>query len=116
MQMQMQMGSVDFDDEETPFTSSSPSASASASARKGHTFNFETSSVLPHVPSDLPKSSSIFKLLRMRHMRSIYVVLIKAKINMLLPFGPLAIALHYLTGKHVCICVLSPSKCHTLTN
>ncbi|XP_027340043.1 vacuolar cation/proton exchanger 2-like isoform X2 [Abrus precatorius] len=76
---------VDYDDD-TPF-SSSPSAS------KVHTFNFETS-------VDLRKSS-LFNILRItRFSRSIYVVLIKAKINMLLPFGPLAILLHYLTGHH----------------
>ncbi|GAA0155841.1 transporter [Lithospermum erythrorhizon] len=33
-------------------------------------------------------------------LRSIYVVLIKAKINVLLPFAPLAILLHYTTKKH----------------
>ncbi|KAJ4796601.1 vacuolar cation/proton exchanger [Rhynchospora pubera] len=35
-----------------------------------------------------------------RILKSIYIVLIKAKINVLLPFGPLAVILHYLTGKH----------------
>lgn len=40
-------------------------------------------------------------------LRSIYIVLIKAKINMLLPFGPLAILLHYLTGKHGLVFLLS---------
>ncbi|XP_078165056.1 vacuolar cation/proton exchanger 2-like [Carex rostrata] len=35
-----------------------------------------------------------------RILMSIYVVLIKAKINVLLPFGPLAVILHYTTGKH----------------
>ncbi|XP_061373145.1 vacuolar cation/proton exchanger 3-like [Gastrolobium bilobum] len=85
------MGSVekkmDLDfDEEIPF-SSSPSTS------KVRTLNFERT-------VDLPKSS-FFNILRARCIsRSIYVVLIKAKINMLLPFGPLAILLHYLTGKH----------------
>nr|GMD35416.1 vacuolar cation/proton exchanger 5 isoform X3 [Ipomoea batatas] len=33
-------------------------------------------------------------------LRSIYIVLIRAKINVLLPFGPLAILLHHVTGKH----------------
>jgi Ca2+:H+ antiporter len=36
-----------------------------------------------------------------RILMSIYIVLIKAKINVLLPFGPLAVILHYVTGKHV---------------
>ncbi|KAJ3673680.1 hypothetical protein LUZ60_005672 [Juncus effusus] len=35
-----------------------------------------------------------------RILMSIYIVLIKAKINVLLPFGPLAVILHYTTGKH----------------
>ncbi|KAG0497483.1 hypothetical protein HPP92_002174 [Vanilla planifolia] len=37
---------------------------------------------------------------RNRLWMSIYTVIFKAKINMLLPFGPLAIILHYLTEKH----------------
>lgn len=36
-----------------------------------------------------------------RLLKNIYIVLIDAKINVLLPFGPLAVVLHYLTGKHV---------------
>lgn len=39
--------------------------------------------------------------IRIRPLRSAYIVLVRAKINVLLPFGPLAILLHYLTGKHV---------------
>ncbi|RDY01543.1 Vacuolar cation/proton exchanger 2, partial [Mucuna pruriens] len=77
-----QMGSVedkiDLDDDDAPFASSSLSA-----------FNFETSVV------NL-RRSSFFNITRIS--RSVYVVLIKAKINILLPFGPLAIFLHYLTG------------------
>ncbi|XP_019436160.1 PREDICTED: vacuolar cation/proton exchanger 2-like isoform X2 [Lupinus angustifolius] len=42
-------------------------------------------------PLHLPKSFQI---------RTVYLVLIKPKINVLLPFGPLAILLHYLTPKH----------------
>ncbi|XP_011620859.1 vacuolar cation/proton exchanger 3 isoform X2 [Amborella trichopoda] len=42
----------------------------------------------------------ISKRSRNRVFTSIYIVLIKAKINLLLPCGPLAILLHYLTGKH----------------
>ncbi|CAA6659274.1 unnamed protein product [Spirodela intermedia] len=38
---------------------------------------------------------------------SLYVVLFKAKINLLLPFGPMAILLHYLTRKHGWVFVLS---------
>ncbi|KAJ1428452.1 Sodium/calcium exchanger membrane region [Sesbania bispinosa] len=76
---------LDFD-EEIPL-------SATSSASKVHPFSFEPRVALP--------KSSILNLLRTRRIsRSIYVVLIKAKINALLPFGPLAILLHYLTGKH----------------
>lgn len=81
-------------DEETPFGSSSPSSASKPS----RIFNFETD-----VPLPLPKSSSssFFNLARTRRIsRSIYVVLIRAKINVLLPFGPLAILLHYITAKH----------------
>ncbi|XP_057451363.1 vacuolar cation/proton exchanger 2-like [Lotus japonicus] len=79
---------LDFDDEEAaPFSSSSPSSSVS----KVHPFNFETAVA----------ASSLFKSLRARRVsRSVYLVLIKARINVLLPFGPLAILLHYITGKH----------------
>ena len=77
-------------DEEIPF-------STSQGTRKVHSFDFETS----HIGSHAALSTSwIFKKMRTAPLRSVYIVLIKAKINMLLPFGPLAILLHYLTGKH----------------
>eukprot|EP00268_Persea_americana_P046969 TRINITY_DN4859_c0_g1_i3.p1 TRINITY_DN4859_c0_g1~~TRINITY_DN4859_c0_g1_i3.p1 ORF type:complete len:437 (+),score=73.94 TRINITY_DN4859_c0_g1_i3:522-1832(+) len=41
-----------------------------------------------------------FQWIRNRLLKNIYVVLIKAKINVLLPFGPLAVVLHYVTGNH----------------
>eukprot|EP00268_Persea_americana_P046970 TRINITY_DN4859_c0_g1_i4.p1 TRINITY_DN4859_c0_g1~~TRINITY_DN4859_c0_g1_i4.p1 ORF type:complete len:422 (+),score=70.87 TRINITY_DN4859_c0_g1_i4:717-1982(+) len=47
---------------------------------------------------DVPRVISPWR--RNRLLMNIYIVLIKAKINVLLPFGPFAIALHYLTGKH----------------
>ncbi|KAL5056738.1 hypothetical protein RYX36_028342 [Vicia faba] len=80
-------------DEETPFSSSPPATSITT---KPHSFHFDSS--LP-----LPKSSSSFlnHSSARRMSRSIYIVLIKAKINLLLPFGPLAIFLHYFTAKHV---------------
>ncbi|KAI9084464.1 hypothetical protein K1719_033452 [Acacia pycnantha] len=80
---------VDFD-EEVPFSSST-------NPGKVHAFQSETSHVLSSVNL---ASLSISKQIGIRPIRSIYVVLIKAKINMLLPFGPLAILIHYLTGKH----------------
>ncbi|KAL1369906.1 hypothetical protein HN51_000255 [Arachis hypogaea] len=119
----MRMESPDFDEEEeiplkeeTSFTSSSSSPTKGGlthhghshshshgnhhnhSNRNSHAFSFETTTAAVLSP-DLPKSS-VFRLLRITRIRSLYVVLIKAKINLLLPFGPLAIALHYLTGKH----------------
>lgn len=61
--------------------------------RKMHTFEHigSLAAVVQHTP----------RRTRNRILLSIYIVLIKAKINVLLPFGPLAIILHYLTGKHV---------------
>ncbi|KAI3941046.1 hypothetical protein MKW92_045322 [Papaver armeniacum] len=83
--------------------------SSSPTARKIHAF--DTSS---HVASlvDIPYSAtasyySSSKRLRNRALMSIYIVLIKAKINVLLPFGPLAIILHYTTGKHGWVFFLS---------
>ncbi|XP_045807059.1 vacuolar cation/proton exchanger 2-like [Trifolium pratense] len=92
---------TDFD-EETPFSSTSSTSSA-PSKQQPHTFHFDSSS---SSSVTLPKSSSsttsFFNHSRTRRIsRSIYLVLIKAKINILLPFGPLAIFLHYFTGKHV---------------
>ncbi|XP_019194228.1 PREDICTED: vacuolar cation/proton exchanger 2-like [Ipomoea nil] len=81
-------------DEEIPF-SSSPARS------KMETLHYETSH--NHVGSPGSSSSSlrfIKKMHRISILRSIYIVIIKAKINVLLPFGPLAILLHYVTGKH----------------
>ncbi|KAJ6433135.1 hypothetical protein OIU84_020205 [Salix udensis] len=83
-------------DEEIPF-------SASATRKKVHPFDSEIN-IASHV--DMSKSW-ILKRIQMGPLRSIYIVLIKAKINMLLPFGPLAILLHYLTGKHGLVFLLS---------
>lgn len=91
----MQMGHVEEtidlkSDEDIPFNSSH-------TASKACTFDFEAS----HFVSQVIPSHSWVEQMRFRPLRSIYIVLIKAKINMLLPFGPLAISLHYLTGNHV---------------
>lgn len=84
---------VDLDsDEETPFSSTHPT-------NKMQSTQFETT----RISSSPTHVSHPWALRRMRHIRvfrSIYIVLIKAKINMLLPFGPLAIVMHYVTGKH----------------
>lgn len=92
LQMGAQEENIDLDtDEKIPFRSSQ-------AARKLHPFDLEAS----HVGSHTGVSDFwIVKHARLRYLRSIYVVIFKAKINVLLPFGPVAILLHYLTGKHV---------------
>ena len=83
-------------DEEIPFSSSQ-------ATDKLQNFHFETprSILEPNISSSWASNNLGNSLIR-----SIYIVLIKAKINVLLPFGPLAILLHYLTGKHVRYTVL----------
>ncbi|KAE8637309.1 hypothetical protein CSA_004524 [Cucumis sativus] len=61
-----------------------------------HSFDCETAAVRSSPDTRWWKTSNI----RIRPLRSAYIVLVRAKINVLLPFGPLAILLHYLTGKH----------------
>lgn len=83
--------------------------SSSKASRKGlHPLEFETSSAIQR---EIP-NSHLIKKLRVSPFNSIYTVLIKAKINVLLPFGPLAILLHYLTDKHVS----STSSCYSVEN
>lgn len=62
-----------------------------------HSFDCETAAVRSSPDTRWWKTNNI----RIRPLRSAYIVLVRAKINVLLPFGPLAILLHYLTGKHV---------------
>jgi len=50
--------------------------------------------------SEFAESFSLRRTLR-RLWSSINIVIMSAKINLLLPFGPLCILLHYLTRKHV---------------
>ncbi|XP_058191976.1 vacuolar cation/proton exchanger 2-like isoform X1 [Rhododendron vialii] len=76
-------------DEEIPFNSLQTMS-------KAHNFDFEAT----QVGSQAIPSTSWVEQMRFRPLRSVYIVLIKAKINVLLPFGPLAILLHYLTGNH----------------
>lgn len=79
-------------DEERPFSSSH-------ATNKVESLHFESA----HMAS--PRSFYLSRVLRKMHQisyfRSIYIVILKAKINVLLPFGPLAILLHYLTKRHV---------------
>ncbi|WOL11560.1 vacuolar cation/proton exchanger 2-like [Canna indica] len=69
-----------------------PIVSSPLGARKMHTFE--------HIGSIAAVSQYSHMRTRNKVLMSIYIVLVKAKINVLLPFGPLAIMLHYLTGKH----------------
>ncbi|GKC86470.1 vacuolar cation/proton exchanger 3-like protein isoform X1, partial [Tanacetum coccineum] len=79
---------IDFEsDEESPLT-----LSQSAGAPAKQSFQFETTTNLP--------KSKLFRKLHSTAFHSVYIVLFKAKINVLLPFGPLAVLLHYLTGWH----------------
>ncbi|XP_042054846.1 vacuolar cation/proton exchanger 2-like [Salvia splendens] len=84
---------IDLDSyEEIPFSVSQPT-------NKMHSLSFEPSRhILAH-----PQFSASWvrrKVNRVSILRSIYIVLIKARINVLLPFGPLAICLHYFTKMH----------------
>ncbi|KAI6672081.1 hypothetical protein NL676_006966 [Syzygium grande] len=89
---------IDLDSEEViPFRSS-------PNGRKVHPFDFETVHLAPRGGV---VNSWIHEQIKIRPLISIYIVLMKAKINILLPFGPLAILLHYLTGKHVLVFFLS---------
>uniref|UniRef100_A0A0D9VUX4 Vacuolar cation/proton exchanger n=1 Tax=Leersia perrieri TaxID=77586 RepID=A0A0D9VUX4_9ORYZ len=45
-----------------------------------------------------------------RALTSVRVVILQAKINVLLPFGPLAVVLHYLTGKHMYVLIGATSS------
>ncbi|XP_019198808.1 PREDICTED: vacuolar cation/proton exchanger 2-like [Ipomoea nil] len=85
--------SFDLESDEVPLSSSH-------GASKMETLHYEA----PHNHIASPRAFVSTRLLRkMRQisvLRSIYIVLIKAKINVLLPFGPLAILLHHVTGKH----------------
>ncbi|XP_075506991.1 vacuolar cation/proton exchanger 3-like [Primulina tabacum] len=82
---------VEFESDEIPLRVSQPT-------NKIQTLNCER----PYVFS-FPKFSASW-ILRNAHrisvLRSVPIVLIKAKINILLPFGPLAIMLHYITNQH----------------
>ncbi|GMQ07894.1 hypothetical protein CsSME_00051890 [Camellia sinensis var. sinensis] len=81
--------------------------SSSQATSKAYTFGCEVSYIEPH--AKLSNSwfhehtwmGPLMSISRTAPLMSIYKVLINTKINILLPFGPLAILLHYLTGKHV---------------
>ncbi|KAL2930382.1 Vacuolar cation/proton exchanger 2 [Bienertia sinuspersici] len=77
--------------EDVPLSSSKPSRKTNLS------IDFETPSPLQR---EVSNSRLLKKLQSSPFSSSIYTVLIKAKINVLLPFGPLAILLHYLTHNY----------------
>ncbi|KAK1264062.1 Vacuolar cation/proton exchanger 2 [Acorus gramineus] len=79
---------------EIHLNSSSPAANATRKVYASGTERSHFNSL-----AEVTKSCDL-KWVRNRMLMSSYLVLIKAKINVLLPFGPLAIMLHYLTGKH----------------
>jgi hypothetical protein len=64
--------------------------------RKMHSLDFEHIGSLAAVAESLAPGSRW-----RRALTSVRVVIFQAKINVLLPFGPLAIMLHYLSGTHV---------------
>ncbi|CAA2933748.1 vacuolar cation proton exchanger 3-like [Olea europaea subsp. europaea] len=77
-------------DREIPSNSTPPT-------NKRQSFNFEANYVIS--PSKVSSLSGLRKT-QISLLKSIYIVLIKAKISVLLPFGPIAIMLHYLSKKH----------------
>lgn len=82
-------------DEEIPFSSSHNATN------KAETLHFEAAAHMASPRSFYSSSRVLRKMDQISFMRSIYIVILKAKINILLPFGPLAILLHYVTKKHV---------------
>ncbi|TVU46657.1 hypothetical protein EJB05_06207 [Eragrostis curvula] len=74
----------------TPTAAGSP-----VPARKMQSLDFEHIGSLAAVAESLAPGSKW-----RRALTSVRIVIFQAKINVLLPFGPLAVMLHYLTGKH----------------
>lgn len=63
-----------------------------------HAFEFETFELRPNENN---ANSSIFKRIWISLPRNIHIVLFKSRVNMLLPFGPIAILVHHLSEKQV---------------
>ena len=61
--------------------------------------NFDSISMDSPVESN--NSSWNCEAIRIGAFKSVHTVVLKSKINLLLPFGPSAILLHYTTGKNV---------------
>lgn len=82
-----------------------PTASSPVPPRKMQSLDFEHIGSLAAVAESLSPGSRWRRVLT-----SVHIVIFQAKINVLLPFGPLAVLLHYLTGKHVSFLPKSPNS------
>ncbi|KAL0012805.1 hypothetical protein SO802_007913 [Lithocarpus litseifolius] len=69
-----------------------------------HAFEFETFELRPNENN---ANSSIFKRIWISLPRNIYIVFFKSRVNMLLPFGPIAILVHHLSEKQGWVYFLS---------
>ncbi|KAK9101668.1 hypothetical protein Scep_025098 [Stephania cephalantha] len=91
----IQMRGIEEEEEEEKMDLEGAGEASDAPTRKLHPFDATTCHIGSFV--DFPYR----KRIRNRALLSVYTVLIRAKINVLLPFGPLAILLHYVTRNHV---------------
>ncbi|XP_015690176.1 vacuolar cation/proton exchanger 2 isoform X2 [Oryza brachyantha] len=91
-----ELGMEDLDLElEAGAGSPSPSPSPLTASSKMQALDFEHIGSLAAVAESLSPGGKW-----RRALTSVRVVILQAKINVLLPFGPLAVMLHYLPGKH----------------
>jgi Ca2+:H+ antiporter len=91
-----QQAHAEGDEHELELELASPAGSPAPPPRKMHSLDFEHIGSLAAVAESLAPGSRW-----RRALTSVRVVIFQAKINVLLPFGPLAIMLHYLSGTHV---------------
>ncbi|CAK9144711.1 unnamed protein product [Ilex paraguariensis] len=85
-------------DEEVPLSSAQ-------ATNKVHPLHFETSHMVSY--ANVSNTWLFKRIHRISPLWSIYIILIRAKINVLLPFGPLAILMHYVTGTHGWVFIFS---------
>ncbi|KAL6878447.1 hypothetical protein ACP4OV_012617 [Aristida adscensionis] len=86
---------ADFDGEEVELELAAAPPAPGPPARKVQSLDFEHIGSLAVVAESLSRGSRW-----RRALTSVRIVIFQAKINVLLPFGPLAVMLHYLSGKH----------------
>lgn len=91
----VQMGSLDVISEHELFEDESL-VSPDAICRKSHSLQITHNSSFSIVNPPWANQSVIT-----RFFNSIRIVILSTKINLLLPFGPLAILVHFLSGKQV---------------